>query len=1360
MRSFRNLAFISLFIILTSGTLYAKTDAPGIPLEANPRGIAMNAQSDIAISVNEKSDSVSVTDMNTQKVVATIPVGGAPKDIAANGAFAVVTNSHDDTASIIDMTSYEVIATIAVGTGPEGVAITAHQAFVTNRKDGTISVIDLTALSVIKTISAGQEPVDIAIDPELGIALVVNQKDYNVSVIDMTAFDVTGTIPVGKRPIAISINPETHTAVVVNEKDNSITIINLLDLTTRTISVGKHPVGVAVNTLDNRALVICDEDRSLILIDLSTGTIVKNYALNKLPRGVAVNNFTNIAGVVDDKTDSLTLIGLPNPVPVIDSITPNTLLRGSKGQTIILEGSKFIKTSQVSISSGNASYDLTITFIDNRLIEALLTDSILESTGTWRVTITNPAPEGGTSSHLMLNIENPVPQIALFEPMEAIAGTVSLDLDVHGLGFFGDTGFAINGESRAANYESYRKAHLVLSSSDLEYGRYLDITATNPSPGGGTSNAGRFTVLNPVPSLAGINPVEIVAKSNNFTLTLSGGGFVKTSTVKYDSVTLPTAYVSNSVLQAEVSSSMIQTPGDFPVTVSNPEPGGGMSVSVTLKVKDPKPEITGIEVVPDPPVCQRICPPPTCRDRNCPPPVCYDYCPPPTPGTLIAGRTLNLKITGRNFTPDTYLLVNETIVGASLINSSSMTFSFLFPYGAAYTIIAKTPLAQSDPVALTVPNPVPSLSSISPSSIAAGSGAVAITATGSNIVQTSKVYLNGIELQTTYVSSTSLTAVVSEAIVAQDGDYAVSISNPLPGGGLSVSQTFSVKKPYISQIDPQSIYIGNASGMPYIQIYGGNFVSGTVVTLSGVELPVIYSMGSSYIFASIPQEAVSQVGNLSLAVTNPGGSSGTTAFMVLENPVPAIAGLYPSELTVSSPQNSVRVYGNFVRNAQVFLDGQPVSVSNGYFGQDGSGFDVAIPGSFFDSTGYHTISVVNPPPGGGVAEATFGIVNPTPSFSQIWPSTINLSDLKYETTTVYLQAYGIVKDSAMSVNGTSVYPLTNLGYYWAPDLYSANIQTSIFKAPGEYQIVVSNPAPGGGSSASRTLVVDGFSIETTYPQYGASSAKSTTLIKGIMESYGPIATIKVAGIMAETFFKNNTVRGGMNVAVYEWAINDVALQPGVNDIVIEASDSEGRTTTQTTRVNFSESHGIALHASVNGGLSPLKIHFSIDYELPSAIREFRIDFEGDGVIDYSGTGFEDISYVYTNGGLYYPKATVIDSQGHAYSDIIAVMVHTREGIDTKLKKVWEGMKAALISEDIEEALVYYTEASQEKYREIFEVLSLRLHGLASSMGEITLIDVKGNVAEYYIKRSQKNTEISYFIYFIKDADGIWRIRAF
>jgi len=498
------LLFFSFFFLKNIG--FSTGTTPVIPLEANPYGIAVNPITDIAVVANEKSDSVSIVDLSTQKVLSTIPVGKAPRGVFIDKEtnIALVSNSKNDTVSVIDLNTFSVIKTIPVGKEPEGIAINplTHKALVTNHKDDTVSVLDLVNFNVIKTISVGREPIDVAIDPDpessTGLALVVNEKDYTVSIIDLDTYKVTQTIQAGKKPHAIDINPETHLAAVVNVKDNSITVINLQTLQTNAIPVGKHPIDVAINPLDNRALVICDEDRSLLLIDLETKTIIKTYSLDKLPRGVAVNNFTNIAGVVDEKTDSLTLIQLPNPVPEILSITPNDTLRGSNEITINIEGNRFVKSSTSSIRLPTADYGLSTVFVDNHHIQATISKDMLLKAGVFSLTIANPQPDGGISNSISLTVNNPIPSITALEPAEAMAGTQSLILNIYGTGFFDDTTVYFGGAKKPTTYISNTKLQIGLISEDLKIPGQYEIMAHNLSPGGGNSNKVIFTVKNPL----------------------------------------------------------------------------------------------------------------------------------------------------------------------------------------------------------------------------------------------------------------------------------------------------------------------------------------------------------------------------------------------------------------------------------------------------------------------------------------------------------------------------------------------------------------------------------------------------------------------------------------------------------------------------------------------------------------------------------------------------------------------------------------------------------------------------------------------------------------------------------------------
>jgi RHS repeat-associated protein len=605
------LTLLSILFFLPENLLYSDADIPGIVLEKDPVDIAINPLTDEAVAVNEKSDTVSIVELDTGQVIATIPVGKRPTGVAIDSEMnlVLVADKKDNTATLINLNTQEAVSTIPVGREPVSVAISPlnHTGLVVNHKDDSISVIDLQTYTVITTISAGREPIDIAIDPVLNIALVANEKHtghedeegedeveegdeeegYTVSVIDLNTYEVIDEIPVGKKPQAVDINPETHIAVVANEKDNSITIIDLQTMQTHNMPVEKHPVDVAINPLDNRVLVICKEDRKLLLIDLNTETVIEEYTINKKSEAVAVNPYTNVAGVVDTKTDSLTLIQLPNPVPVITSIAPDTITRGSGDTTILIQGSGFIRSSSVYLKLLTSDFLLPLSFIDNHHIEATIPEELLQDAGIYELSVINPSPEGGESDTVELTIENPLPSITVLEPPEALSGTPSVTLTLTGIGFFDDTVVYVDGVSRTFTYIDHEHLEITLTGSELEAGGYLDISAFNPSPGGGSSNTMTFTVLNPVPVLTSIEPDTVMAGSGDLTLTLTGDNFVSSSVVEFNGQQYPVTYIDKGHVEAVIPSSSIEVVGDYPVKVINPSPGGGESDSATLTVTNP-----------------------------------------------------------------------------------------------------------------------------------------------------------------------------------------------------------------------------------------------------------------------------------------------------------------------------------------------------------------------------------------------------------------------------------------------------------------------------------------------------------------------------------------------------------------------------------------------------------------------------------------------------------------------------------------------------------------------------------------------------------------------------------------------------
>ncbi len=98
----------------------------------------------------------------------------------------------------------------------------------------------------------------------------------------------------------------------------------------------------------------------------------------------------------------------------------------------------------------------------------------------------------------------------------------------------------------------------------------------------GTSSSG--TQLNPVPSISMLSPASATAGGGDFTLTVSGSGFVAGSTLVWGSSSTTTQVASATSLSATIPAKLIASAGTVSITVTSPSPGGGTSSAANFDI--------------------------------------------------------------------------------------------------------------------------------------------------------------------------------------------------------------------------------------------------------------------------------------------------------------------------------------------------------------------------------------------------------------------------------------------------------------------------------------------------------------------------------------------------------------------------------------------------------------------------------------------------------------------------------------------------------------------------------------------------------------------------------------------------------
>ncbi len=176
------------------------------------------------------------------------------------------------------------------------------------------------------------------------------------------------------------------------------------------------------------------------------------------------------------------------------------------------------------------------------------------------------------------------------------------------------------------------------------------------------------------------------------------------------------------------------------------------------------------------------------------------------------------------------------------------------------------------------PAPVPVVSGLSPATATAGGPALTLTVNGSGFVASSVVRWNGADRTTTVVSATQLTAAITAADLASARSVPVTVFSPTPGGGTSSNVTFTVAAapaaPRLSSLSPTSATAGSA-GLT-LTVNGSRFVASSMVRWNGTDRTTTF-VSASQLRASLAAADLATARSVPVTVFTPAPGGGTSA---------------------------------------------------------------------------------------------------------------------------------------------------------------------------------------------------------------------------------------------------------------------------------------------------------------------------------------------------------------------------------------------------------------------------------------------------------------------------------------------------
>ena len=526
------------------------------------------------------------------------------------------------------------------------------------------------------------------------------------------------------------------------------------------------------------------------------------------------------------------------------------------------------------------------------------------------------------------------------------AGSSALVVTVNGSGFLNTSVIEVNGASETTVYVNSTQLTATVPASQLVSGADLAVVVANGSLTSGSGTPVNLEVDNPVPAITSVSPTSEPTGTTSPNITVTGTGFVPTTVINVNGAARTTTFNSSTQVSVALSAADVSTAGSLSLTAVNTKPGGGTSTAVAIAIVAPNPV-------------------PTVSALN--------------PATELVGtESANLVVAGTGFVSSTVINVNGSARPTGFTSSTqvsvTLTAADLSATGSLSLTAVNPAPGGGTSAAITLPVNNPSVGPIqlNPSTVAVGSASpTTITVTGNTFVANSAVKVNGNARSTTYVNSTTLNFVATVADQADSGTLAVTVTNPVPGGGTSPVANLTVgtgtATPVITSVSPNSIVIGS-SDTPIV-VSGTGFTPSSVVQWNGVSLNTSLGYyGGSALFATVPAADLTAAGTVTVKVNTPSAtpslSNGLTV-TITNPPVPTLTSISPSAGPINTA-TAVNLSGaGFTAQTTVAING--VAIASDFVSS--TQLTISIPAAMVATPGNASITVTTPAPGGGTSAA-------------------------------------------------------------------------------------------------------------------------------------------------------------------------------------------------------------------------------------------------------------------------------------------------------------------------------------------------------------------------------------------------------
>lgn len=290
---------------------------------------------------------------------------------------------------------------------------------------------------------------------------------------------------------------------------------------------------------------------------------------------------------------------------------------------------------------------------------------------------------------------------------------------------------------------------------------------------------------------------------------------------------------------------------------------------------------------------------------------------------LVGGGALTMTVEGTGFVPSSKVRWNNqerttTFVSNNQLSASIPATDLLSAGTINVTVFNGAPgggTSNALPFTVSPPNPLPSITTITPNTAVDGSAPFTLRVNGSGFVAGSLVRWDGQNRQTEFVSDSVLRAQILAGDLVGTGQASVTVLNPTPGGGVSNIASFTITagqnpSPTLTSISPNSANAG--AGTFTITATGTNFVASSKVRWNGQDLATLFNSATELV-ATVPASLIVTAGTAQVTVftPTPGGGVSSSQNFTINGGVPNVASVSAASFLGAdiAPESIVAAFG-------------------------------------------------------------------------------------------------------------------------------------------------------------------------------------------------------------------------------------------------------------------------------------------------------------------------------------------------------------------------------------------------------------------------------------------------------------------